>query len=194
MTTTAAGLAHRTDAVLVLIDIQERLAAAMAEREDVVRAATRMARSAALVGVPVVFTRQYPQGLGPTDAELESTLLRLAEDGATVLGVDKTAFCCVSEPDFLDVLKATGRNQTVLAGMETHICVTQTALELSSLGYHVQVAGDACCSRARSMHDLALDRMRAAGIVVTSSESVMYELVERAATDEFRHLLEIVKG
>ena len=194
MTMTAASLARRADAVLVLVDIQERLAAAMTERDDVVCAATRLARTAALVGVPMIVTRQYPQGLGPTDAELENALLRLAEEGATVLGVDKTAFCCPSESEFLEVLSATGRGQVVLTGMETHICIAQTALGLAARGLEVQVAADACCSRDRTMHDIALDRLRAAGVVVTSSESVMYELVERAATEEFRHLLQIVKG
>jgi nicotinamidase-related amidase len=194
MTAQVAALARRADAVLVLIDLQERLAAAMVERESVVSAAVRLARAAALVGVPMVVTRQYPQGLGPTDAELERALLKLAEEGATVVSVDKTAFNCASEPEFIDALNATGRSQVVLAGMETHICIAQTALGLVSREFEVQVAADACCSRERSMHDIALDRLRAAGVAVTTSESVMYELVERAATDEFRLLLGIVKG
>lgn len=194
MTGSAAALARRTDAVLILIDVQERLAAAMNRRAEVVSACTRLARAAALVGVPIIATRQYPAGLGPTDAELENALVRLAEEGATVLGVDKTTFDCCAEPEFLDALAACARLQVIVAGMETHICVTQTALDLTTRGFEVQVAADAVCSREPVIHEVALDRMRAAGVVVTSSESVMYELVGRAATDEFRALLAIVKG
>lgn len=195
MTGTTAALVRRADAIVVLVDIQERLAAAMSERDAVVRAAVRLARTAALVGVPLVVTRQYPQGLGPTDAEIENALLRLAEEGATLVSVDKTTFDCTAEPEFLEALAATARRQVIISGMETHICVTQTALALAARGFDVQVAADACCSRERALHDIALERLRASGVVtVTSSESAMYELVGRAATDEFRALLAIVKG
>lgn len=195
MTPVPATLARRADAALVLIDVQERLSAAMSERDVVVTAGIRLARVAALVGVPIVVTRQYPQGLGPTDAELENALLRLAEEGATVLSVDKTTFDCTAEQAFNDVLTATARRQAIIAGMETHICVTQTALSLAARGLDVQVVADGCCSRERALHDIALDRLRATGVVtVTSSESAMYELVGRAATDEFRALLSIVKS
>lgn len=187
-------LADRGKAVLVLIDVQEKLAAAMSERERVLAAAVRMLRAFALVGAPIMFTRQYPEGLGPTEPVIEDALLALAEEGATVIGVDKTAFCACREPGFLDALDARDRPQVVLAGMETHICITQTALDLVSRGFQVHVAADACCSQDVGMHDIALDRLRSAGVVVTSSESVMYELVGRAATEEFRSLLRIVKG
>ncbi len=187
-------LARREDAVLVLVDMQERLSAAMDARERVLAASVRLTRTFALVGAPIIITRQYPQGLGPTEPELEAAVLAVAEEGATVVGVDKTAFCACAEQEFLDALNARDRSQVVLAGMETHICITQTALDLTSRGYSVQVVADACCSRDRSMHELALDRLRAAGVVVTTSESVMYEMVARAGTDEFKSLLGIVKG
>lgn len=187
-------LAGRDTAVLVLIDMQERLAAAMSDRERVLAAAVRMTRAFALVGAPIMFTRQYPEGLGPTESVLEDVLLGLAEEGATVVGVDKAAFCACREPGFLDALGARDRPQVVLAGMETHICVTQTALDLAMRGFQVHVAADACCSRDVMMHNIALERLRSAGVVVTSSESVMYELVGCAATEEFRSLLRIVKS
>jgi nicotinamidase-related amidase len=194
MPASSPGLARRSDAVLLIIDVQERLAAVMSSRDAVTDACVRLARTAALVGVPIVATRQYPQGLGPTEAAIESVLLHLAEEGATVLGVDKTTFDCTVEPEFVDALGATTRRQAIIAGMETHICVTQTALSLVARGFEVQVVADGCCSRDRAMHDVALDRLRAAGVGVTTSESAMYELVGRAATDEFRALLAIVKG
>lgn len=187
-------LIDRSDLVLVLIDVQERLAAAMQHRDRVLSAIVRLTRGAALIGAPIVVTRQYPKGLGPTEQVLEEVLLQVADRDTHVVGVDKTAFCCAAEVDFNDALAATGRRQVVLAGMETHICVAQTALALVGGGYQVQVAADACCSRDDSAHEIALARLRMANVVVTHSESVLYEAVGRAGTDEFKGLLEIVKG
>jgi len=186
-------LISRSDAVLVVVDIQERLAAVMERRDEVVGATRRLARTMALIGAPVIVTRQYPQGLGGTVTEIDSLLFELAAAGTHVTGVDKTAFCCAEEEDFGAALAATGRRQVVLVGMETHICVTQTALALAGDGRQVQVVADATCSRNDADHQVALDRLRAAGIVVTTSESVMYEAIGRAATDEFKQLLNIVK-
>lgn len=190
---TRGTLIAREDFALVVIDIQERLAAAMGRRDHVVRTTGRLVRVAAMLGAPVIVTRQYPQGLGPTVPELDELFVRLEGEGARIVGVDKTAFCCAAEVDFNDALRAAGRAQVVLAGMETHICVTQTALALAREGYDVHVPADASCSRDAALHEVALDRMRFAGISVTASESVMYEAVGRAGTDEFRELLGIVK-
>lgn len=194
MTALHDTMIDRSEFALVIVDVQERLASAMGERDRVISAISRLARMCALVSAPMLLTRQYPKGLGPTVPELEALLLDLARDGARVSGVDKVAFCCVAEHDFVEALSATGRRQIVVAGMETHICVTQTALALLDHGYRVQVPADACCSRAGTDHAIALDRLRAAGVVVTSSESVMYEAVGSAGTEEFKRLLEIVKG
>ncbi|TLM78822.1 MAG: isochorismatase family protein [Actinobacteria bacterium] len=166
----------------------------MPRRAEVVAAAVRLARVAALVGAPLIVTRQYPEGLGGTVPEVESALTTLAASGARVQGVDKTAFCCAAEGEFVQALQAVGRRQVVICGMETHICVAQTALALAGDGHEVQVVADGCCSLADLDHDVALDRMRGAGIVVTTSQAVMYEAVGRAATDEFKALLKIVKG
>ena len=193
MRTTLLSRVERDSFALVIIDIQERLADVMPDKERVVAATGRLARVAAMLSAPVILTRQYPRGLGSTVPELEALLLELAEDGANVQGVDKMAFCCAKEPDFSEALCATGRRQVVLVGMETHICVTQTALALAEEGYVVHVAADGCCSRDVAMHELALDRIRTAGVIVTSSESVMYEAVGRAGTSEFKNLLSIVK-
>lgn len=189
-----AKLVSRSEMVLVIIDVQERLAAAMTRRDAVTAATVRLAMTAAMLGAPIIVTRQYPQGLGPTVAGLEEALSDLAADGADVTHVDKTAFCCAREARFCEALAATGRAHVVVCGMETHICVAQTALALASEGLDVHVPADACCSRLDSAHDVALARMRASGVTVTWSESVMYEAVGRAGTDEFRRLLTIVKG
>lgn len=187
-------LVTRDGFVLVIIDVQERLAAVMERRDTVVAAASSLARTAAMLGAPVIVTRQYPQGLGPTVPGLDDVLCTLRDEGARITGVDKTAFCCAAEPAFSDALAATGRRQVVIAGMETHICVAQTALVLAAGGHDVHVVADGCCSRDAAAHEVTLDRLRGAGVSVTTTESVMYEAVGRAGTDEFRRLLAIVKA
>jgi nicotinamidase-related amidase len=186
------GLVHRASIVLVVVDVQEKLAAAMGRREQVVATIVRMVRFAELVGAPIVVTRQYPGGLGDTVPEVAAALADAAKT-VKVAVVDKMSFCACDEPAFLEALYDTARSQAVIVGMESHICVTQTALTLAKKTYPVQVVADACCSRRDDDHEVALDRLRTAGVVVTTSESVMYEVVSRAGTDEFKRLLAIVK-
>ena len=185
--------ARRDDAVLVIVDEQERLVAVMERRDEVISAAVRLVRTASLVGVPIVVTRQYPKGLGDTDAVLAAALDAARSSGAQVTAIDKVAFDCFGEPAFAETLSRSSRRQVLLAGMETHICVAQTALSGLRDGFDVHVVGDASCSRGASNHGSALERLLAAGAVVTTTESAMYELVGEAGTDEFRALLAIVK-
>jgi nicotinamidase-related amidase len=186
------GLVHRASLVLVVIDLQEKLAAAMERRDEVAAATAMLIRAAGIVGAPIVVTRQYPEGLGDTIPEVAAALDEVS-GAVPVKVVDKLSFCACDEPAFLEALYETGRSQAVLAGMETHICVTQTALTLAKKTYPVLVVADACCSRRKSDHTVALDRLRGAGVVVTTSESVAYEAVSRAGTDEFKRLLAVVK-
>lgn len=183
----AAGTIVRGSVVLVLVDMQERLAATMPRRAEVVDAAVFLARAARILGVPVVVTRQYPRGLGDTVPEL-------AAAAGGVEPVDKVSFSCPSEPAFRERLSELGRRQVVLAGMETHICITQTALALLAEGAEVHVVADATCSRRDADHQVALDRLRAAGVVVTTAESVVYEALGVAGSDEFRLVLDAVKA
>lgn len=190
----AASVLRREQAVLVVVDIQERLAAAMSRREQVIAQSALLVRVAPIVGMPVVVTRQYPKGLGDLETGIVAALDESAAQGASVAHVDKVHFDCFSEATFCDALLATGRKQVLIVGMESHICVTQTALAGLGQGLDVHVAGDACCSRSDEHHQLALQRLAHAGAVVTSSESAAYELVGCAGTDEFRALLSAVKG
>ena len=183
----------RGDAVVVVIDEQERLTAAMERRDAVIASTGRVVRAAALVGVPVIVTRQYPKGLGDLDPLLRDALAAVEQRGTLSAVVDKVAFDCFAEPGFVHALQTTGRAQLVIVGMETHICVAQTALAATARGLSVHVVADACCSRRDDDHEIALSRLARAGTTVTTSESVMYELVGAAGTDEFRALLGIVK-
>lgn len=190
----AASVLDRNQALVVLIDVQERLAGAMTHRDRVVARAALVLRVAAIAGLPVVVTRQYPQGLGDLDEVLFDVLDHLAVSGTVVTRVDKVDFDCFAEPAFADAVGRSGRRQLLIMGMESHICVTQTALSGLREGFDVHVAADACCSRDEEVHRLALARLRTAGAVITTAESAVYEAIGRAGTDEFRALLTAVKA
>ena len=188
------GVLQRERAALVVIDIQERLAAAMPNRERVIARTRLLIATASIVGVPVIATRQYPRGLGELEPDVMIALEESDSKGNAPARVDKVAFDCFAEPEFSSALVAAGRTQLLIAGMETHICVCQTALAGLKQGLDIHVAADACCSRDDANHDLAIMRLAHAGAVVTTAESAAYELVGKAGTDEFKALLGAVKA
>lgn len=190
----SASVLDRASTALVVVDIQERLALAMAHRERVIARTILLIRAAAIVGVPIVVTRQYPKGLGDLEPAITDALKEVEDAGASVLRADKVDFNCFAEPAFAEVLADLGRSQVLLAGMETHICICQTALAGLRLGHDVHVAADACCSREDANHGTTLARLGTAGIVTSTAESAAYELVGRAGTPEFKELLAAVKG
>jgi nicotinamidase-related amidase len=166
----------------------------MTRRDQVVARSVLLIRTAEILDVPIVATRQHPRGLGEFDAPISEALERARLAGTSVTTVDKFAFDCFAEKAFCDAVVATGMRQLILVGMETHICIAQSALSGLREGFDVHVAADGCCSRLAEHHDLALARLGNAGAVVTTSESVAYELVERAGTEEFKRLLVAVKA
>ncbi|RMG56434.1 MAG: isochorismatase family protein [Gammaproteobacteria bacterium] len=175
-------LARCEDSLLVSIDVQDRLVAAIPEkpRRQAVTASLRLVRVARMLEVPVVFTRQYPKGLG----EIHPPLAEHASDTP----VDKTCFSCCGEQDFLEQVLGSHRRQIILTGMETHICVLQTALELQREGLEVHVVEDAVCSRHKKHHKNALHRLRQAGIIVSNHESVLFEWLRDAGHERFREI------
>jgi nicotinamidase-related amidase len=193
MTDRHPALVARDALTIVVVDVQERLAAVMDRRDEVTAAAGLLVRVAGVLGVPVIVTRQNPRGLGDTVAELRAALDEASEAGAPMAVVDKLSFDCTCEPAFGSALAKAGRSHVVLTGMETHICVSQTALSLAAAGMTPHVVADACCSRRDRDRDVALDRLRAEGVDVLPSESVIYEALGVAGTDEFRRVLELVK-
>jgi Isochorismatase family len=173
-------LLRAPDSSLVVIDIQERLAAVMPDREPVLRAASILLEAAGRLEIPVLLTEQYPKGLGPTAPDIAAKLPRNATR------VEKTTFsACGALP--------LERPQVVIAGMEAHVCVLQTALELAAAGREVFVAADAVCSRAQSNYANALDRMKSAGVIVTNTESVVFEWLRDAANEHFRALSKLIR-
>jgi len=190
----AGSRLHRESTVLVIVDVQERLASAMAHKDRVVERVRLLVRAASITRCPVVVTRQYPQGLGDLVPAVLDAIAAAETEGTSVSYTDKVAFDCFAEPGFTAHIDRLGRTQLLIAGMESHICVTQTALAGLDHDLDVHVAADACCSRESAAHDISLTRLSRAGVVVTTAESAAYELVARAGTPEFKALLHAVKG
>jgi nicotinamidase-related amidase len=177
-------LLQREDAVLVVIDVQERLLPHVVGGGEVVANIVKLLRFAGIVGLPVVLTEQLK--LGPTVDEIKREL-------PSTTPVVKTEFGCLACERFAEVLGGSGRKVLVLVGLEAHICVAQTALQAIS-EYGVQVVGDAVSSRSLADKETALRRMVQSGVIVTTAEMLMYEILARAGTDEFRAVLELVKA
>jgi nicotinamidase-related amidase len=180
-----SSLLARTEAVLVVVDVQERINAVMADQGHLARIAV-LVDACATLGIPVIATEQYPKGLGPT---VPSVAAPLPEPPLV-----KDTFSCVREPAVRAAIEAAGRRQAVVAGIEAHVCVLQTALDLVAAGFQVHVPHDAVSSRRPADKAWALDRMAAAGVIVTTAESALFELLERCGTDEFRAVSRMIRN
>ena len=167
--------------LLAVIDVQERLLPAIPEAARVVARCTRLAAAARLLGVKTVVTEQYPRGLGGTVAALAATLPAASS---------KMTFSCCGSADF--AAAAAGVDAVVLAGLETHVCVTQTALDLLGRGLVVFVAVDAVASRHALDHEVALRRLEAAGAIPTTSEAVLFEWCRSAEHPRFQEIRRLV--
>jgi nicotinamidase-related amidase len=176
-------LITREESLIVIIDMQERLVPAVAEKEKVVENVVRLARFSRITGVPVIVTEQ--QKLGGTLPEIMEAL-------AHPVPLSKVDFDCFGAAGFAEKVRALGRKTLLLTGIEAHICVAQTALSALS-EYRVHVAVDAVSSRTLQNRDTALRRMEREGVTITSTEMMIYEVLERAGTDEFREVLKLVK-
>jgi nicotinamidase-related amidase len=171
---------------LLVVDIQERLLPAIHEKERVLQNALRLAKGAALFGLPVFVTEQYRKGLGPTPAELAAAIPGFAP-------MEKLAFSACGAAGLIESIRARGVTHLVVCGIEAHVCVCQTCLDLLQQGFNVFVVADAISSRAAENHRLAMQRLHDAGAIVVSTEMVLFELLERAGTDEFKQVLALVK-
>lgn len=174
-------------ACMVMVDIQERLLPAVSGAEGIRLNAVKLAAAAQTLSVPFIFTEQYPKGLGPTDGGIRQAL----PEGASFL--EKNTFSCCDEAGFKDLLQKTGRTMPVVFGIESHICVLATVLDLLEDGWKVAVASDACGSRDPLKSERAMAAMTAAGALVVPSETVIYHLMGRSGTPEFKKLLPLFK-
>ena len=176
----------KEDAILTAIDFQEKLLPAMFEAEKVEAAAIKLAAGLNVMGVPEIVTTQYAKGLGPTGPAVEEALGEFEP-------IDKSSFSAWNNEEYKSALQKSGRKTVILMGIETHICVEQTALDLLENGYTVFVPADCVQSRNPVNKELSLRRMEAAGVVITCAESVLYELLESSRAAEFKAISAIVK-
>jgi len=177
---------NKSDMVLLIVDVQERLARVMERREQVESSIVVLIRLARLMDIPIVLTQQYTKGLGPTVEALATEL-----DGVEY--VEKIHFSCCGEANFTRQMDALGRKTVLLTGMESHICILQTALDLLDGGYNVHVPWDAVCSRNDGNRDRALDFMGKAGAVITSSETAAFQVLGCAGTQEFKEISALLR-
>jgi nicotinamidase-related amidase len=177
---------RKAESALLVIDIQERLLPAIFERERVVQNTVRLIKGSAILGIPIFATEQYRKGLGTTVPEVAAALGKVAP-------VEKLAFSACGATDLSAGLKAKKITNVILCGIETHVCVCQTCLDLLDASYAVFVVADAVSSRTPENHRIGLERMRDAGAVIGSTEMVLFELLEKAGTEEFKQILPLVK-
>lgn len=178
----------RDKAVLLVVDVQQKLAPSM---DPAVYASTLknidfLIRGTAELNIPVMATEQYPKGLGKTVPELAAACENIV--------VEKMTFGCCGEPTFLERLKELGRSQVIVTGMEAHVCVYQTVLGLLESGYGVHLVRDAIISRGKVDYLSALDNSAAAGAVVTTAETVLFQLLYAATAPEFKAISALIKG
>lgn len=178
---------RKEEAILVAIDFQEKLMPAMKNGQDVVEKMEKLAKGFVVLDLPILTTQQYTKGLGETVEAIQTAM------GEKFKPIEKTSFSAMGEPEFVKALEASGRKTIVLAGVEAHVCVQQTALDLLEAGYHVFLVNDAISSRDNTDKKYAQRRMNDAGAIGTTYEAVLFELVGGAREDGFKQISGIVK-
>jgi nicotinamidase-related amidase len=175
------------DTALVVVDVQEKLVKAMDEDiyADLLANTSILVKGFNVLSAPVFATQQYTKGLGETVAELSGDIKEPA--------IEKATFSCCGEPDFVEKLKANNIKNVVLTGMETHVCVLQTALDLLEAGYNVHVAADSVCSRSDFNWEMGLGMMEKAGAVITCAETVLFQMLGKAGSPEFKEISKLIK-
>jgi len=186
----------KEDAVLVAIDFQVKLMANMHGKENVEAAICKLVRGLRLFEIPTLVTQQYTKGIGPTTPDIVGALTEKQSDAVAETSfahIEKTSFSAMREPAFAKALAATGKKTVILTGMESHICVLLTAMDLIEAGY--TVFGVANCMASRTPEDKALaqTRMTQAGVILTSYETVLFELANDANDPNFKQIASIVK-
>ena len=180
-------LADTALSVLLVIDLQESYRDKLHQETRVVAGAARLLQAATILGVPVVVTEQYPERLGITREEIA------AHVPDTARKFPKRSFSCLGADGLAEHLRSLGRDQVVVAGIETHVCVLQTALDGLAAGYAVHIAEDGCGSREQLNHEVGLRRAQEAGAVVTCVESLLFEWMERFDVPNFKSVIELLK-
>jgi nicotinamidase-related amidase len=172
--------------VMLLIDVQGQLAQLMHEKEKFFKSLETMVQGMQVLGVPIIWMEQIPKNLGSTTEQISKHLKNIES-------IDKFTFSCTGEPRFNEKFQSLGRNQILLTGIETHICVYQTGQELLNQGYQVQVVSDCVSSRTKENKDIGIKRIIQSGGEITSVEMIFFELMKAAQGDEFKQIIKLIK-
>ena len=172
--------------VMVVVDVQEKLISHIWEKEKIIRNIQMLIKGLKILNVPILLTEQYPEGLG-------KTIPRIREILSDISPISKMTFDCSANKNFMERINGLKRKQILLCGIETHVCIYQTAIGLKSKGYEVDVVADGVSSRTEGNKEIALQRMRDSGIGITSVETVLFELLKTAEGKEFKEILKLVK-
>jgi nicotinamidase-related amidase len=174
-------LIQAQQSVLMIVDVQEKLAPVIHQRDKLIARVRWLGEIANELDIPILVTEQYPKGLGISVADLAGVI-------ENSMVIEKMHFSAMQEPNFRSALKELQRQQVILMGMEAHVCILQTAIDLLHEGHDVFVVEDAVGSRRDSDKQTALARLRQAGVMVISTEMAAYEWLHRSGTDQFRHI------
>ena len=172
--------------VLTIVDVQGKLAQMMSGKQALFENLQKIIKGIQALEIPILWVEQNPEGLG-------STIPEVAELLAGINPISKLSFSCCKNERFIQALKAENCNQILIVGIEAHICVYQTAMDLVKLGYEVEVVTDAVSSRTVENKNVALQKMSSAGVSLTSTEMALFELLEVAEGEQFKEILKIVK-
>lgn len=171
---------------LVVVDVQGKLAELMYDRQNLFRNIAILIKAAKILDIPILWSQQCPQALGPTVPRIARLL---AGNGP----INKSSFSCCGEERFNSVLKSLSRQQVLLCGIEAHICIYQTALDLLKAGYNVNVIVDAVSSRTPENKQTAISRMQIEGVSIANTEMVLFELLRTAKHPQFKQIAKLIK-
>jgi isochorismate hydrolase len=179
---------EREEAVLVVVDVQDVLMKKMNQEvgKNVIRNIQTLLAFVKKMAIPILITEQYPKGLGKTIPEIKMEL-------GSILPIEKVSFSCCGVETFNDKLNQLGRKQIILTGIETHVCVLQTADDLIQKGYEVHAVADAICSRSKLDWEIGLKWMEKRGAMISTTEIIAFQLLKEAGTEEFRGLSKLLK-
>jgi len=183
---TKPKLISKDEPALIVIDFQDKLFTHIAEKETLLENLEKLIKFMHITKIPIIVTEQYPKGLGSTVPEIKNLI-------SDFKPIEKLEFSCFGSQEFKKALEKTGKKTLILAGIETHICVTQTAIEGLENGYKIYVVEDATSSRTLQDKATAINRMRQNGATIVSTEMLIYEILKKAGTPEFKETLKLVK-
>ena len=175
------------DSVLLAVDYQEKILPAVQRREELMRKSLRLINGINALGMPVLVSEQYPKGLGKTVEEVAEAV------GGEFCPIEKMTFSCADEEAFMAALEATGRKTVIICGIEAHVCVLQTVIDLIARGYRAVLVKDCVSSRFDDDLEVAFKRAEQEGAVISSSESILFELTRKAGGDVFKTISKLVK-